>query len=139
MVGCLGPKSQYHISRGGFCCSSRKRHPELHRQGAADPPVTSSDSFSRSRTSNLGFMRIEVRRLGTGHHVYNTMHNAYVEIIPYQKVLADAKRRKRVLLDQLRADLIANRHTFLGHWVAECTGVEPTDEKKQHRTARFRS
>ena len=38
---------------------------------------------------------------GLGWYVYNPGHNAYVEVIPYQKLLGDAKRRNRVLFDKL--------------------------------------
>ena len=40
-------------------------------------------------------------KLGLGYYNYNKKYNAYFEILSYDKILNDAKKRNRVLFDKL--------------------------------------
>ncbi|MGD0975941.1 MAG: hypothetical protein ABR866_17775 [Candidatus Korobacteraceae bacterium] len=44
---------------------------------------------------------------GQGFYKHNPALNAYIEVISYQKMLSDAKKRNRVLFDKLFATSIS--------------------------------
>lgn len=38
---------------------------------------------------------------GIGYYFYHDNYNAYIEILPYNKMIQDSKKRNRILFDKL--------------------------------------